>query len=158
MSEESAAIEQESLIEVTQAVCECLLGDHAEPRPDAPNRDPQPDGGLVAWVSISGAWSGDVTIRLSPALATRLAREILQIEPSSTDDVGVRDVAGEVANMIGGNLKALLPEPCRLSLPQVAPPRAADAAASAGGEVSQSVALGGETLEVSVKAAVKAAA
>lgn len=152
MSEQNATIELDSLIEVTQAVCECLLGDFAEPRPAA-THDTPPDGELVAWVSISGAWSGDVRIRLSPALATRLAREILQIEPSSTDDVGVRDVAGEVANMIGGNLKALLPEPCRLSLPKVA-----RSTPSADGELSQAFALGGETLEVSVKAAVKVAA
>lgn len=153
MSEQNTSIELDSLIEVTQAVCECLLGDFAEPRPAPAKHDGPADGELVAWVSISGAWAGDVTIRLSPALATRLAREILQIEPSSTDDVGVRDVAGEVANMIGGNLKALLPEPCRLSLPQVA-----RSTPSADGELSQAFALGGETLEVSVKAAVKVAA
>ena len=153
MSEQNASIEIDSLIEVTQAVCECLLGDVAEPRPASPTPTQPTEGELMAWVSISGAWAGDVTIRLSPALATRLAREILQIEPSSTDDVGVRDVAGEVANMIGGNLKALLPEPCRLSLPKVA--RSTE---NAEGELSQTFALGGETLEVSVRTAVKVAA
>ncbi|MCU0705946.1 MAG: chemotaxis protein CheX, partial [Fimbriiglobus sp.] len=31
------------------------------------------------------------------------------------------DALGELANMVGGNLKALLPDGCRLSLPSVEP-------------------------------------
>lgn len=144
MSGESNIIERESVIEVTRAVCECLLGDSAEPSPE-----PHVAGGpsdVAAWVTISGAWSGSVRIRLPPSLATRLARELLQVEPSSTDDPGVRDVAGEVANMIGGNLKALLPEPCRLSLPQVVIPATPTAS-----DLSQSFAIGADSFEVSVK-------
>ncbi|MFN7701640.1 MAG: chemotaxis protein CheX [Deltaproteobacteria bacterium] len=147
MSDNNPFIERESVIEVTQAVCECLLGDFAEPRPPlaaAPETEP----GVVACVSISGAWSGDVRVRLSPALARRLAREILQIEAASTDDAGVRDVAGEVANMIGGNLKALLPEPCRLSLPRVV----VDSGPGEGALV-QAFAVGADTFEVCVEAA-----
>jgi chemotaxis protein CheX len=87
-------------------------------------------------------------VRLSPALARRLAREILQIEAASTDDAGVRDVAGEVANMIGGNLKALLPEPCRLSLPRVV----VDSGPGEGALV-QAFAVGADTFEVCVEAA-----
>jgi hypothetical protein len=60
----------------------------------------------------------------------------------------VRDVAGEVANMIGGNLKALLPEPCRLSLPKVT-----KEAPVVEGELTQAFSLGADTFEVSVKAA-----
>jgi chemotaxis protein CheX len=148
MTEQNTSIELESVIEVTQAVCECLLGDFAEPRPPSPSHAPPSEGELVAWVSITGAWSGDVKIRLSPELARRLAREILQIDPDSTDDAGVRDVAGEVANMIGGNLKALLPEPCRLSLPKVT-----KEAPVVEGELTQAFSLGADTFEVSVKAA-----
>ena len=144
MNQITASIERESVIEVTRAVCECLLGDSAEPRAGRLSIDGTDD--LVAWVTITGAWSGDVRVRLSPTLAARLAREIFQIEPSSGDDTGVRDGAGEVANMIGGNLKALLPEPCRLSLPHVArAPRAEES------DLSQAFVVGDDDFEVSVK-------
>ncbi|MBX7190733.1 MAG: chemotaxis protein CheX [Sandaracinaceae bacterium] len=138
------------MIEVTQAVCESLLGDYAEPRPATSPPPPPSDDDLVAWVTISGAWTGKVAVRLSPALATRLAREIMEVDPHSTDDLEVRDVAGEVANMIGGNLKALLPEPCRLSLPKVSHERPSSEEEEG---VVQRFAIGADTFEVTVKSA-----
>jgi chemotaxis protein CheX len=111
----SSVIAGEDLIEVTNTLCETLLG-------VAPYARTTPlDGGarISAFVSITGAWEGDVEVRLSPALAARLVREVLELESVSTDDPFLRDIVGEVANIIGGNLKALLPEPCRLSLPTV---------------------------------------
>jgi len=111
----SSAIAAEDLIEVTNTLCETLLG-------AAPYLRTTPlDAGerISAFVSITGAWQGDVEVRLSPALAARLVREVLELDAVSTDDPYLRDIVGEVANIIGGNLKALLPEPCRLSLPTV---------------------------------------
>lgn len=144
MSETSHSIERDSVIEVTRAVCECLLGDLAEPCAERRPLDGADE--LVASVTITGAWSGDVSVRLSPSLATRLAREILEVDPTSPDDGGVRDVVGEVANMIGGNLKALLPEPCRLSLPRVV-----RAPRCIGSDLTQAFVLGADDFEVSVK-------
>lgn len=138
----TTTIESDAVIEVTMAVCECLLGDVPHPVPadvDASSR-------MSALVSISGAWAGDVEVRLTPGLARRLAREVLQVEPRTSDDPDVRDVVGEVANMIGGNLKALLPEPCHLSLPHVelaaVPGRAPD--------LVQGFVIGDERFEVAV--------
>ncbi|MBN8610588.1 MAG: chemotaxis protein CheX [Deltaproteobacteria bacterium] len=144
MSEISHSIERDSVIEVTRAVCECLLGDLAEPCSQRRPLDGTDE--LVASVTITGVWSGDVSVRLSPALATRLAREIFEIDPTSVDEVGVRDVLGEVANMIGGNLKALLPEPSRLSLPRVV-----RAPRGVGSELTQAFVVGSDDFEVSVK-------
>jgi len=42
------------------------------------------------------------------------------VDPADTTPEEVTDALGELANMIGGNVKALLPEPCRISLPAVA--------------------------------------
>lgn len=139
----TTTIECDAVIEVTSAVCESLFGDVPIPVPG----DPAPPGRCVsAWVSITGAWAGDVEVRVTPSLAARMTRDILRGEPRSSDDPDVRDVMGEVANMIGGNLKALLPEPCRLSLPTV----------SLGGgvvrsaELVQGFVLGEERFEVAV--------
>jgi hypothetical protein len=144
MSETSPSIERDSVIEVTRAVCECLLGDLAEPCSERRPLDGIDE--LVASVTITGPWSGDVSVRLSPAFASRLAREIFEVDPTSADDVGVRDLVGEVANMIGGNLKALLPEPCRLSLPRVV-----RAPRDIGSDLTQAFVVGADDFEVTVK-------
>lgn len=53
------------------------------------------------------------------ALATTLTTAMFQTgdEPCPDD---IRDALGELANMLAGNVKALLPEPCAISLPAVA--------------------------------------
>ena len=40
-------------------------------------------------------------------------------EPHHADPAEINDAIGEVANMIGGNVKALMPAPSQLSLPTV---------------------------------------
>lgn len=44
---------------------------------------------------------------------------MFEIGVDDVDDGEVADAFGELANMIGGNLKCLLPEPSQLSLPTV---------------------------------------
>lgn len=109
------SVPPEAVVEVTSAVCESLLG----AVPGVCAESPSPPERVSGSVSIRGAWRGNVEVRLSPSLADRLAKEVLQLEAGAPNDADVRDVVGEVANMIGGNLKALLPEPCVLSLPDV---------------------------------------
>ena len=41
------------------------------------------------------------------------------LEPAAAGLEEVRDALGELTNMLGGNLKALLPGPCFLGLPTV---------------------------------------
>lgn len=79
--------------------------------------DDTPAGPTVtAVVNISGAWDGAVKIRCSGQLAVSLAHGLF----GASDDPEVRDLLGELANQLGGNLKALLPSPSTLSLPMVA--------------------------------------
>jgi chemotaxis protein CheX len=68
-------------------------------------------------VTISGAWEGAVLFELCPGLDRLLAAAMFQAEKLGEDDVG--DAIGELANIIGGNVKGLLLEPSRLSLPTV---------------------------------------
>lgn len=71
-------------------------------------------------VQITGAWEGAVTVHCSEALAKVLTAAMFMIDPQDTTPEEVTDALGELANMVGGNVKALLPEPCRISLPAVA--------------------------------------
>jgi chemotaxis protein CheX len=74
-----------------------------------PNRGvPFPDDVLTSSVSIDGSWHGAVLLQCSKHFAKRAACLMFGL-----------DALGELANMISGNVKALLPGPCRLSLPVV---------------------------------------
>jgi chemotaxis protein CheX len=74
---------------------------------------------LTAAVHLAGDWSGAVLVECNQRQACRFAGRFLSLEPSDTVDDVVRDVLGELANMIGGNLKCVLTKGIRLSMPSV---------------------------------------
>jgi len=72
-----------------------------------------------ASVSISGNWDGVVRLDFTTSLPGELAAAMFMMEPADVTDDEVADAVGELANMLGGNLKSLFPEHSRLSLPSV---------------------------------------
>lgn len=70
-------------------------------------------------IAIEGAWSGTVSVAVAAALAEAAAAAMFGMEPGELTRFDIDDALGEVANMIGGGVKALLPGPCQLSLPTV---------------------------------------
>lgn len=74
---------------------------------------------LVSFVQITGEWVGSVVLILSPAIVRSAASAMLLMAEEELTDSDVQDVAAELVNMIGGNLKSLLPSPSSLSLPIV---------------------------------------
>jgi chemotaxis protein CheX len=74
---------------------------------------------LTAAVHLTGDWNGAVLLECDRGQACRFAGRFLSIDPPETVDDVVRDVLGEVANMIGGNLKCVLARGIRLSMPSV---------------------------------------
>ena len=74
---------------------------------------------MTGCVQIEGAWNGAVTLQCTQELATALAGELFGPDATTTADE-VRDTIGELTNMLAGNIKALLTEPSRISLPAVA--------------------------------------
>ena len=73
---------------------------------------------VSASVSVSGGWFGDVVICCSPALALSAAAELFAMAPEEVAEAEIRDVVGEFANVIGGNVKSVMPGPSVLSLPR----------------------------------------
>lgn len=79
---------------------------------------------VVAWVDMTppGEAAGiRTTVEMDRPQADVLVRALLRLEPD--EEVGAEDLAdafGEIANVVGGNLKSLLPEHAVLSLPTVA--------------------------------------
>ncbi|OJV78491.1 MAG: hypothetical protein BGO37_07115 [Cellulomonas sp. 73-92] len=87
---------------------------------------PWPDGvpvdgpDWVAWVDVHGPWTGRAALETSSGAADQLTRALLRLPaaaPVADDDVV--DALGELANVVGGNVKALLPEQGTLGLPRV---------------------------------------
>ncbi len=81
-----------------------------------------PDDGhdVVAWVDVHGPWTGRASLETSSDTASELARALLRLPagaPVAQDDLV--DALGEVANVVGGNVKALLPDQGTLGLPRV---------------------------------------
>ncbi|MFI5911166.1 chemotaxis protein CheX [Dactylosporangium sp. NPDC051541] len=91
--------------------------DGASPLVALPHEKPVAD--VTASVSVTGAWRGHVLVSCSEAAAKHVAAALLGIEFEEVAEEDVADALGELANIIGGNVKSLLPEPCALSLPHV---------------------------------------
>lgn len=89
-----------------------------------------PSETVSAWVGIDGPWRGRVVLTCSTSAAEELTRALLRGRaPAVLDAEDVEDGFGELANVLGGGLKALLPEASSLTLPMVgatAPSNGAD--------------------------------
>jgi chemotaxis protein CheX len=74
---------------------------------------------LCGSVRISGTWEGRVVMCVSFSLARECGANMHGRVAAALTDDDVRDAWGELVNVVGGNLKALLPSPSLLSLPEV---------------------------------------
>jgi chemotaxis protein CheX len=70
-------------------------------------------------VSITGSWHGHVVYASSTAAARQATAAFMAMEADEVSQEDISDVLGELANIVGGNVKAMLPPGCFLSLPQV---------------------------------------
>jgi hypothetical protein len=75
---------------------------------------------VSAWVNVVGPWTGTVVLTTGAQTAADLTRALLgDTAPELLDHEDVADAFGEIANVVGGNVKAALPGPSALSLPEV---------------------------------------
>lgn len=75
--------------------------------------------GPTSMVHITGERPITVQLVFDPALAERSTAAMFQMPVEELDEASIADALGELANMIGGSVKATLPPPCQLSLPSV---------------------------------------
>ena len=79
-----------------------------------------PADALSSWVDVVGPWTGSVVLTTGRETAADLTRALLgEAAPAELEDEDVIDAFGEIANVVGGNVKAALPGPSALSLPDV---------------------------------------
>jgi len=74
---------------------------------------------LTASVYLEGSWNGAVSIECTRQQACDFAGRFLSCDPPPAVDDDVRDVMGELANIVGGNFKSTLGPDVRLSVPSV---------------------------------------
>jgi hypothetical protein len=110
-------IDEETVQSITQEAWSALIGDDEflVPLPGG-----LPDDAVSSWVEVVGPWTGAVVLTCGRGTAEELARCLLaEHVPPVLDVEDVHDGMGELANVVGGNVKAVLPGPSVLGLPEV---------------------------------------
>ena len=95
-----------------------LAGDAALPSPAPPG--PMPADAVRASVTIDGPWRGRVLLVCARSTAAAVAAAVVGLAPDQVGPEDVEDVLGELANVVGGAVKSLLPGSAALGLPDVA--------------------------------------
>jgi chemotaxis protein CheX len=73
-----------------------------------------------AWVDVHGLVEGRVLLSTEERTAQRIAKALLRIGPEEkVGDADVVDALREMANIVGGNVRALSPNPGSMALPKV---------------------------------------
>ena len=83
-----------------------------------------PDGAdiVCSSISIGGPWSATLLLFCSAELAASTTAAVLGMEPDEVEQADVHDIVGELANIIGGNIKGFVSDSSgewSLSLPVV---------------------------------------
>jgi chemotaxis protein CheX len=110
-------IDEETVRSIAQEAWSALSGDDEflVPMPGG-----APDDALSSWVDVDGPWRGSVVLTCGRSTAEQLARCLLaEHAPPVLDEEDIRDGLGELANVVGGNVKGILPGPSVLGLPEV---------------------------------------
>lgn len=102
---------------ITQDVWVSFLGVEIHPIPVDESQAGRPS--MVGAVRVTDAWFGAVVLEMTPGLSRQVAATMFASTPDVVTDAEVVDALGELTNMIGGNVKSLLPAPSQLSLPMV---------------------------------------
>ena len=102
---------------IVQEVWSSMLGLEFEPV----QLEHPPEGDAVAGsVGVNGAADCLIALELDVQAARTVASTMFGLDPDATGQDDIADTVGELTNMVGGNIKSLLPEPSTLSLPVVA--------------------------------------
>ncbi|MDP1571268.1 MAG: chemotaxis protein CheX [Vicinamibacterales bacterium] len=70
-------------------------------------------------INITGDWQGAVLLQVPRPLAGQVAAHMFHLGEEAPSRQDVHDALGEITNMTGGNIKALMAGACHLSLPVV---------------------------------------
>jgi chemotaxis protein CheX len=78
-----------------------------------------PGNEVLATAEISGEWNGTVCLSCSRTAARHATATMFGIADAELTPADITDAVGELVNVVGGNIKSLVPGPSVLSLPSV---------------------------------------
>lgn len=110
----TSTLTNETIGEMTQEIWSALLADQGLLLPGDMG-----EGDLSATVSITGAWNGTACLACSEPAARRAASVMFDMTDDELSEEEIHDAIGELINVVGGNIKGILPGPTELSLPTV---------------------------------------
>ncbi len=115
----TTTIAEDDVRQIAESIWSAVVGLDLQPVDAGVLRD-RAGSTFAGCVHITGAWRGVVALHCSERLARTVAGVLFDMDPVDASLRETQDAVGELVNMAGGNLKALLPEPSQLSLPTVA--------------------------------------
>jgi len=115
---EPDAVEDEALFQIVDQMWASYFS-HVEPLLPSFERHDITGEVMCASVGIAGSRPGLVTVVVEATGARPVSAALLQ-EDGDLLDEDVYDSLGEIANIVGGNIKALVPDAGALGLPAVA--------------------------------------
>ena len=113
---------QSFIIKAVTGVFDMMLSMEVEPGDETENLNNE-EKHIVGAVSFAGEVMGSISIKVSSNFARRMTMGMLGMEEDEIDgDDEIKDVIGEVSNIIGGNLKSNFVDAgffCELSIPSI---------------------------------------
>lgn len=111
------AVRAEELIRAVRQVFTAMLGVELTPLPNGNPPDYPPERKVSSSVGISGDWNGAVVFECGTFTACHLTSVMMGGPAPASVDASVRDVVGEITNMVAGTFKNSLPGHSSLTLP-----------------------------------------
>lgn len=105
----------ETIADLTQEVWNALLAEDRGPL--VPDEVTGED--VVAMATISGGWNGTVCVSCSKLAARHATSAMFGMDDDELTPAEINDAVGELVNVVGGNIKSLVPGPSVLGLPIV---------------------------------------
>jgi chemotaxis protein CheX len=116
-------VSTEDILTVTNNVFQTMLGVEATLDGDSDRSESDP---ITGCVQITGEWKGAVMVQTSRDFSSDAACKMLSMKSDDVELIDRQEALAELTNMIGGNIKGLMPGPSSLSLPSVTSTRAHD--------------------------------
>lgn len=110
-------VQTDDIFAITQNVLETMLQVSVEPSPD--QSEMLTENCMTGCIQISGGWKGAVLLQTSEEFASIAASKLLLVNEADVCAEDRQDTLAELTNMVGGNIKSIVPGPSNLSLPSV---------------------------------------
>jgi len=110
-------IETDDVVAITQNVSSTMI--QMDAHPISMDACGEPEMEMVGCIQIVGEWCGTVLLKTSVALASTAGSRMFGLDENDVADVERQDSLAELTNMIGGNIKSIVPSPSNLSLPTI---------------------------------------